>query len=333
MHSPSTLRVVITDHRDPKFGLNGMPGSFGSVPVQWIPHQLENAPEEDVIRACLGADIVVVDLIRMTGSIIRQLDGTRLIIRHGAGYDNVDVAAATEKSIVVTYVPDYCTEDVAEHAIAMMLACARKIQPLGHCVQRKIWSHEPAVPIHRLSEMTVGIIGCGRIGSRVVDRLTGFNLRILVCDPYLDKRRESELGMRLVSLDSLLSRSDMVTIHAPLTEETRHMIGFRELASMKPGAFLINTARGAIVDNPSLERALASKTIAGAALDVFEPEPPFGMTGLLSMDNVLVTPHSAWYSEESVVEINQKIMEEIALFADGKPARYPVNPIVYGKKQ
>jgi D-3-phosphoglycerate dehydrogenase / 2-oxoglutarate reductase len=322
----SPVHIVITDLRDPEFFKSPPPESLSQVPVRWSINQLTGDSDDEVADACRDADAVIVDLVPMHQGILKRLHRTRLIIRHGAGYDNIDVKEAAARGIAVSAFPDYCTEDVAEHAVALILSLNRKLAILNRAARNRRWGHEDAIPIRPLAGKTLGLIGCGRIGSRVFMRMKGFGMRCLACDPYVPKTLEKELGMKLVDRETLLGESDVVSIHAPLTAETRHMINRTGFARMKQSGFLVNTARGAIIDSGDLIEALKNRAIAGAAVDVFDPEPPFQLNGLFDIDNLFITPHSAWYSEESIRRINQMMMQELHLFVQGHPLRYRVHP-------
>jgi D-3-phosphoglycerate dehydrogenase len=184
------------------------------------------------------------------------------------------------------------------------------------------WDFSSLVPVYRLSGQTLGILGCGRIGSRVLQKLQSFGFRFLVCDPYLSEDRKRELGFEAVTMERVFSESDIVTLHVPLNSETRKMVGERLLSLMKNTAFLINTARGPVVDSDALARALKTGTIAGAGIDVFDSDPPAGDCPLLELPNVLLTPHSAWYSEDAAWAIRRLIMLEIDRFLAGLPPRH-----------
>jgi len=267
----------------------------------------------------------------MSREVLQRLRHCRLIIRHGVGYDNVDVPAAAECGIQVCYVPDYCREEVAEQAMMLLLLCRRKftkqLETLEDSVARGEWDFSKVVPLRRFSNSKAGIVGCGRIGSLVVKMLQGFGIEVVVHDPYLSEARQAELGIRCIPLEELLPNVDMVTIHPSLTRETQYMIGERELRMMKPTAILVNTARGAIVNAEALARACREGWIAGAGIDVFEKEPPEQSFVLRGIPNIVLTPHLAWYSEDAGWSIREKILEDIRRFLDGRPPRYPINTV------
>jgi D-3-phosphoglycerate dehydrogenase len=274
-------------------------------------------------------------MVRMDRDVLRNLPSCKLIIRHGVGYDNVDIEAATEHGIQVCYVPDYCREEVAEQALMLLLLCRRKFtrqqESLEVSVQKGQWDFSGVTPIRRFSGTKAGIVGCGRIGSLVVGMLRGFGIEVMVNDPYLSQRRQDELGLRCMPLDVVLREADMVTVHPALSHETKYMIGERELRMMKPTAIIVNTARGAIVQAEALARACREGWIAGAGIDVFEQEPPDENFVLRGIPNVILTPHLAWYSEDAGMSIREKIMEDVRRFLDGRPPRFPINNVAAGR--
>lgn len=328
------LKVVVTDYIEDN--LDWEASKCAEAGLDFEAYQLKFRPEAEILDKIRDADIIVVNMVKMTESIMAQLKKCRLLIRHGIGYDNVDVAGCTKHGIQFAYQPDYCKEDVAEHAIALLFACARKVlwsrRTLDASSARGQWDFSDLFPLYRLDGKTLGIIGVGRIGSRVYRKLRTFGFQILGNDPYLTDQRRAELGMEFVDQETLIRSSDFVTLHTPLTDETRHMINERTLGWMKPTAYLINTSRGPMVDAEALAAALRSRRIAGAAIDVYDQEPPPPEHPLFGLDNVILTPHIGWASEEAGWEIRQSIMDDILSAAAGRPARCVVNPEVLSKK-
>ena len=250
----------------------------------------------------------------------------RVISRYGIGYDNIDVAAATAAGIWVARVPDYGWEDVSDHAIALLLACVRDLPSYDRLAR----AGRPGRPraLFRMKQRTCEVIGCGGIGSALVRKLGGFGLaRILVHDPYLSAAQIAAAGGVASDLDTLLRESDFVSLHTPLTGETRQLIGAAQLRLMKPTAILINTARGGLVDQDALAAALADGTIAAAGLDVFETEPLPTASPLVGLDNVILSNHMAWYTEESAVELATKAARNVSEVLAGRPPVYPLNRI------
>jgi len=322
------IKVVVTDHLESD--LDWEAEEMARRGVDFECHQLKTAGADELVRVTRDADVVVVNMAKITAAVVAGWEKCRLVIRHGAGYDNVDVEALTKRGIVLEYLPDCYEHEVSEQAIAMILACARKItwskKVFDASVARGQWDYSSLGTIFRLHGATVGIVGCGRIGSQVHHKMAGFGVKFLVYDPYLSPQRKSELGVEPVDLKSLCQGSDFVTLHTPLGKETRHMINAESLSWMKKTAYLINTSRGGMIDHEALAGALRSRQIAGAAIDVYENEPPAPDFCLLGLDNVLLTPHISWYSKESEWGVRKKIMQDIGMFLDGTGPRMPVNP-------
>jgi len=265
-------------------------------------------------------------MVKITPKIVAAWKKTRLVIRHGVGYDNLDLDALEKAGIPPCYIPDYCAEEVAEQAIALILACGRRVvssrKVLDDSSARGLWDFNPMIPVFRMGGQTLGIIGCGRIGSLVYQKLRSFGFRFLICDPYLTEERKRELEIETVPKETVLRESDFITIHTPLTSETRHIVNRETLAMMKPTAYLVNTARGPMVDADALAHALERNTIAGAAIDVFDKEPPPPDYPLFGLPNAVLTPHLAWYSEDAAWTIRKLIVLEIDRFMAGQPPRY-----------
>jgi D-3-phosphoglycerate dehydrogenase len=235
--------------------------------------------------------------------IIWQLERCRCIIRVGIGYDSVDVAAATERGIMVCNVPEYCVEEVADHALSLLLASVRNLALQDSWIREGRWDRTGAKPARRLRGSTLGFVAFGRTARALAEKVRGMGLTLLASDPYVASDVASAYGVELVDLDDLLRRSDLISVHAPLAKETFHLLSEREFALMKSGTVLVNTSRGSIVDEAALVRALRDGPLGAAGLDVLEHEPPAPTNPLLSMDNVTITPHVAAYAEESVRDL------------------------------
>ncbi|RPI61073.1 MAG: C-terminal binding protein [Planctomycetaceae bacterium] len=324
----SKIKVVITDYIEPDMAWET--AEFAKRGVDFKYYQLKSASEAEVSAATADADIVVVNMVKITPSLIDTWKNVKLVIRHGTGYDNVDVPALTAKGIILEYIPDYCLHEVAEQAIALMFACARKVvwsrKIVDDSVKRGEWDFREIIPMFRMDGATVGLIGCGRIGSLVYKKLQHFGVKFLICDPYLSEKRRAALGIELHSLEHVMSNSDFITVHTPLNNETRYIINAKTLAYMKPTAYIVNTSRGGMVNVDDLAEVLKARKIAGAAIDVFEKEPPRADYPLLGLDNAIVTPHLSWYSEDAGQTIREKIMQDVDMFIDGTGPRCPVNP-------
>lgn len=324
-------KIVVTDYIEPD--LDWEVEQLNLPNVTFVIHQLKHASEAEVIERIFDADILIINMTPMNRNVIQALQKCKLIIRHGVGYDNVDVLALTEKGIMLINIPDYCTQEVAEQAIMLIFAAARKLlkqqQSMAHSIEKGEWNFDMVYPVYQINQKTLGIIGCGRIGSTVLKCMQGFDLNFLVCDPYLTDERMAALKIETVPLETVLRESDIITIHARLTDETYHMISEEQLKMMKDSAFIINTARGSLIDQNALIKACAENWIAGVALDVYEyREPPAATSELLKLDNVTMTPHLAWYSIESDWNIRKKIIENVLRLIDGKLPHNIINPEV-----
>ncbi len=288
--------------------------------------------EDEVIEAARDADAILLVFSPLTRRVIESLHNCKVIVRYGVGVDNVDVEAATDYGIVVANVPDFCFEEVSNHAMVLLLACAKKLVPLNNSIKQGIWGQRPA-PMVSIHGQTLGLVGCGNIGRATAKKARCFGLRILGYDPYLDKSIAREHEITLVSLPELLKESDFVSVHTPLTKETRHLIGEKEFEQMKPTAYFINTSRGPVVDEPALIKTLREGRLAGAGLDVFEKEPIDPDNPLLKMDNVVVTPHTASYCDASFSLLRRRVGEAAVNILSGRWPRSVVNPTVKPKVQ
>ena len=297
------------------------------------------ATEEELISACSEADAVIALGIRITPGyifnlkVIENLNKCRLIALTGIGYDNVDISAATEKGICVANVPYYCLEEVSDHAMALILACARKFYQLLPDIKSGKWSTQADYlsalkPLYRLSGQTLGIIGFGSIARTLVPKAKAFGFRIIAYAPHVPSILFKTFKVESVELDQLLKESDFVSMHTALTSENKHMMGLEQFKRMKPTAYFINTARGELVDEKALYTALSEGLIAGAGLDVLESEPPGLDNPLLKLSNVLITGHFAYYSEESREELFRWPWEEVARVLQGEWPQGLVNPQV-----
>ena len=285
--------------------------------------------KEKLIENVQDADAILVAGTAIDREVLEGLDKCKVVVRYGVGVDNIDLAAATEQGIVVAHVPDFCTEEVSTHALALLLACGRQLRRLDAGIHSGGW-FTPALP-HEVKRETLGIIGIGRIGGALARKARPLEMNIIAYDPYLDDAVIRERGAAKVSLEELLKTSDYVSLHAPLTPETRHMIGARELAMMKPTAFLINTARGPEVDEAALIEALQKGTIGGAGLDVFETEPLPAESPLRTMENVIMTPHMAFFSPAAVSKLGVEVGRAAAAVLSGHWPKYVANPEVREK--
>jgi len=281
--------------------------------------------EEFVPHAHKADGILLYHDINLGQAAISKMDRCRGIVRCGVGYNNVDLTAAGDKGILVCNVPDYGTEDVADHAIMMMLALPRKLVENHNAIVKGGWEPTLIFGAPRMRGRTLGIIGCGRIGTATALRAKPMGMEILYYDPFARPGTDKALGLTQIhSLDELLAKSDFVSIHSPLTAKTHHILNAKTLAKMKPTAYLVNTARGPCVDNDALVEALDKGQLAGAALDVTDPEPPVS-TRLRTHPKVLLTPHVAYYSDKGFLEMRSKGADEIRRLLLGEPVRNLVN--------
>ena len=288
----------------------------------------ESGSEEELLRLVPQADAILTCWARVPGSVIRGGERLQVIGRYGIGVDNIDVKEATRHGILVTNVPAYCLDEVSDHAMALMLACARKVCHYNAAVHAGDWDINGGKPLFRLRGQTLGIVGFGKIGQTLAPKARAFGMRVLAYDPYVDATRVQALSCEKAELDALLKQADFISIHAPLADNTRGMINGARLRTMKPTAFIINTARGALIDQDALVKALQERWIAGAALDVFVPERIPPDHPLLSLPNVIATPHVAFYSEESLRDLELQAAENVAAVLSGRKPAHIVNPEV-----
>jgi len=289
--------------------------------------------EEKFKREISDADAIVVIDRPLQEEHLQVMNRCKIILALEVGYDFIDVETATQRGIIVSNVPTYGTEQVAVHALALLLACQRQLKTLMEETSAGGWNYNVCKPLWEVKGKRLGIIGLGRIGRSLAKKVQGLELELIAYDPYLSDDVFELLGVRrCYDLDDLLEEADIISLHVPLTPETHHMIGEEELAKMKKRAILINTCRGKIVDGEALFKALNEGEIAGAGLDVLEKEPPSADDPLLSCRKLIVTPHSAWYSEESLERLKTIGMDEIVRVLNGKRPRFVVNPEVFFKR-
>lgn len=281
--------------------------------------------EDEVIAACRDADAILNTYAPVGARVLENLPNCRVVSRYGVGVNTVDLAAATRQGIYVANVPDYCMDEVSDHALALMLSWARKVTFLNQQIKAGQWDYKLGRPIFRLRGRTLGLVAFGRIPRALTPKALAFGLRVLAYDPYIDQDIIRQAGAEPASLEEVLGRSDFVSVHVPLNAETRGMLNRDNLRLMKPSAFLINTARGPVIDETGLLEALQAGWLAGAALDVIEEEPVRPDHPFLTMDRVILTPHTAWYSEESEVEMRRKCARNVLEVLTGRPPTYLVN--------
>ena len=288
-------------------------------------------PRPQTVQPLLAdATVIVLRATRLTADMIAATPRLRVVGRHGVGYDNVDVAAATARGIPVVYTPEANSESVAQHALGLMIALSKELVAGDRLLRRGDYGTRHTLRGVELAGRTLGIVGCGRIGARLAQMArAAFDMRILAFDPYLDPDRAAALGIELVSgLPALLRLADVVSVHTPLTPATVGLIGADELALMKPSAYLINTSRGGVIDEPALATALRAGQLAGAGLDVLEQEPPPPDHPLLTLENVILTPHSATQTEEALRRTSEHVSAGVLAVLRGQRPQWCVNPAV-----
>ncbi len=280
---------------------------------------------EGIVAAAREADALLVTYAKINADMIREMRKCKIISRFGIGVDNVDIEAATRQGIVVTKVPDYCIDEVSDHAMALLLSLVRKIPFSSARAHAGRWEMPAVTPIHRLRGTVLGLVGFGRIPQLVAPKAQSFGIRVVAYDPYVPQAVMDKAGVGQVEFAELLKISDYISIHSPLLPETHHLFSTDVFRQMKPSAVIVNTSRGPVVDEAALARALDAKQMAGAALDVMEQEPPVN-SPLFGRDNVILTPHTSFYSVESLEELQTKAAEEVVRVLSGQPPRNPVNP-------
>lgn len=316
------FRVIVTDDRYGNYTEENR--VFKELGIEVEIHNLESEPDSKTILK--NADAVLVNLFPMTKEIIDKLENCKIISRYGVGYDNVDVEAAAQRGIWVSNVPDYSMEDVSDHALALLMGSVRKIAYRDRMIRNGKWNLHKDWPSYRTSGKTLGLIGFGAIGRTFLRKVSGLGLKkVLIHDPFVNEETIKKAGGMPSSFDSLLRESDYISIHVPLTEKTKAMIGKNEFRMMKNSAILINTSRGPVIKGDDLYEALNTGIIAAAGIDVFENEPLPNDCPLKNLDNIIMSDHAGWYSEESIVELKTKAALNILEVLKGDAPLYPVN--------
>lgn len=320
----SKFNVLITDYAWPT--LDHERSALASVEANLLVAQ--SGDEHELIQLAPQADAILTCWKRVTAPVLAAAPRCRLVSRYGIGLDNIAVEQATQLGILVTNVPDFCLDEVSDHVMALLLAAARRVVRFAGQTRTGVWSQKTGQGMPRLRGQTLGLIGYGNLARAVVPKALGFGLKIIAYTPRLAPDALAPFGVATNDLGFLLREADYVSIHAPLTAETRGLIDAHALQLMKPSAVLINTARGAIVDEAALLTALRENRLAGAALDVLTQEPPRPDHPLLALDNVIVTPHTAFYSEAATVELAQKAAAHVAQVLAGQVPTNLINPLV-----
>ena len=286
--------------------------------------------EATLAELATDVDAIMFCFAQVTGQVLESATNCKIAARYGIGVDNVDIPKATELGIVVTNVPDYCMDEVTDHALGMILALNRRLVPHNRSVLSGGWDTVALnQPMHRTRGATLGIVGFGRIGRSLADKAVGFGMHILTYDPLIKPGTPLD-GVTAVSFDDLLKESDFISLHVPLIPSTENLISAPQLAKMKSGSILINCARGGLIDEEALAVALQSGHIAGAGLDVVEPTPPDPNSALLSQENVIITPHTAFFSQASTLELERRTAGEVVRVLNGETPENLINPDVLG---
>ena len=280
---------------------------------------------KDIVAVAKDADAVLVTYAKLTRDVLMQLTRCRAIGRFGLGVDNIDLPTAKEKGIAVNYVPDYCIREVSDHAMALLLALIRKIPLSNKLVQSGRWEMPAVVPIRRIEGTVLGLIGFGHIPRLVAPKAQAFGMKVIAYDPFAKPDAFNAAAVESVDLDTLLKTSDYVSVHAPLLHATRGMLNAAAFGKMKKGAYIVNTARGPLIDEPALVAALDSGQVGGAGLDVVAAEPLAKDSPLLDRDNVIISPHTAFYSIEALNELQTKCATDVARVLSGEKAVYPIS--------
>jgi D-3-phosphoglycerate dehydrogenase len=327
-----SFKAVLVDYDEDLFAPpDWVEGELARHGIEWIAGQ--HRTPEAVLEAAAGSDVLLLQSVRplLGRAVIQELEKCRCIVRLGIGYENVDVAAATEHGILVCNVPTYCIDDVADHALALLMAGVRHVARQDRWVRAGRWDRTGARPARRTRGCTMGFVAFGRIARALAERVSGFGMTLLAYDPYLEPETIARYGALKVELDELLDCADLISVHCPLADETHHLLGAREFSLMKEGVFLVNTSRGPVIDEAALVGALRSGKVLAAGLDVFEQEPLPLNSPLREFDNVILTPHVGANSEESVADLYRTGVQISLDVFRGHWPQGVVNPEVEGR--
>lgn len=308
----SQFKVVLTDNIFPDLDIER------EMLVKVNADLVEVTDPSTLAEEIKDADAVINTYAQLTADMIEGMDHCRLVIRNGIGVNTIDVEACNRKGIMVGNIPTYCIEEVATHAITHMLTLNRKMIPYDKSVRTGVWDVKKGIPIHSVVGATVGLVGFGKIPRLVAVRAQALGMKVIAFDPYVEKDDAAAVDVELVDMDTLLARSDFISIHCPLTPDTRGMFDYTAFQKMKDSAYLINTARGPIINEPDLVRALEEGLIGGAGLDVLMDDHGGAGNPLFTFDNVVLTPHAAWYSEESIVRRRTQTVESVIEVLEGR---------------
>jgi len=321
MSSEAKFHVVLTDYEWPDLSIEH--GAFSPLGINFTAARCKR--EDEVLRVAENADAIITEYAPLSQKVIHSLRRCKIISMNAAGFDNVNLEAATDEGILLVNCPDYCFEEVADHTMAMILSCARGLFQYDRRIRNGIWDYKSAGPRERVRDSVLGLIGFGRVAQAVAARARSFGMRVVASDPFMPDEFFKAQGVQPATSQEILAAADYLSIHVPLTKDTHKSIGAEELSRMKRSAFVINASRGPVVDEKALYEALKSGIVRGAALDVLEQEPPDFDNPLLSLDNVLVTPHAAFYSEDAVSEVRSRSAQEVIKVFKGELPGHIVN--------
>ena len=317
------FHVLLTDYAWPDVDIERRTLSEIDAELVVAPKDRQDAASLAALAGEKRVDAIMTNWAKVPQAVIEASPQCRIVSRLGIGLDNIDVAYCTSRGIPVTNVPDYCLIEVAEHALALILSLSRKVAFYHHETKHGRYQLQAGPTLRRIEGQTLGIVGLGNIGRKLAEKARGLGLSIVATS----RKREPMLGVEYVTLDELLARSDYVSLHTPLVPQTRHMIGAAQLAKMKPSAYLVNTARGGLIDHTALYSALQNGQLAGAALDVQDPEPPDLSQPLFQDPRVIVTPHAAFVSQESLANLRSRVARQVATRLTGGVPECVVNGV------
>ena len=324
-----TKKALITDYVWPNIDVESKVLRAAGIEPVVAP----DTSEDTLAELAADADIIMFCFAQVTGDVLRAAAKCMVASRYGIGVDNIDIPTATELGIVVTNVPDYCMDEVTDHALGMILALNRRFGQHDAEVKAGGWASVALnQPMHRTRGATLGILGFGRIGRSIAEKAVGFGMDMVAYDPLIEPGQTID-GVEIISFEDVLKRSHFITVHTPLTPETEGMVGADELAMMMPGSIIVNCARGGIIEEEALAEALRSGHLAGAGLDVVEPAPPPDDHPLLGAPNIIITPHTAFFSQASTVELERRTAEEAIRVLNGDAPENLINPDVLGKSR
>lgn len=286
---------------------------------------------DEVIEKARNVNGLIIQFADISRKVFEALPEIKVVGRYGVGVETIDVEAATEHGVYVVNVAEYCEDEVSNHALALMMACARKVVQYNKDVKNGLWDYSSRKPVYRLKGQTLGLLGFGKIPRELARKAAPLGLEVLAYDPFVEQKEADKYQVRLVKLDELLKRSDFISSHVPLNAKTRDLISENEFYKMKESAYIINTSRGGIINEDALINALEDKKIAGAALDVVTDEPVARDDRLAKMDNVILTPHAGFYSEESLKELKMKVAQGVVDVLNNKEPQYLVNKDVLNR--